>query len=353
MHSTRSRLAVAFLLAITAALVFSAPVCGDSLSAKKAQAARAQAQVEELNAKAEIASEKYNLARDKYDKLNDKVKSTERQIKKLEKRQTYLQGHLNTRVSEMYRTGPHGYITVLLSMRTFEEFESTSRVLADLNEKDAAMVAELKESKAKAEKARATLVASRKEAKRQKETMASNAKAVETQLAARKRLLAGLTSEIQALVAKRLAAQSSSEQARTMKLLLKQRTASTGGVYLGGKPASAKAAAAVYYAEKEIGKPYVWAADGPNSFDCSGLMLWAYGKVGVELTHYSGSQIKEGKRIPRSQLKPGDLVFFGSPIHHVGMYVGGDAFVEAPYTGADVRITRLSSRRDYAGACRP
>jgi len=353
MQSNRSRLTVAFLLALFSALVFSAPAFADSLSVKKAEAARAQRQIEALNTKAEIASENYNQARAKYNRINDKVKSTERQIKKLEKRQKYLQTHLNTRVSEMYRTGPHSYVSVLLNMRTFEDFESTSRILAELNRDDAEMVAELKESKAQAQKARRTLVAARKEAGRQKDAMAKNAKAVEAQLAARKRVLASLTAEIQTLVAKRLAAQSSSEQARTMALLLKQKTPASGGVYLGGKPATSKAATAVYYAEKQIGKPYVWAADGPDSFDCSGLMLWAYGKVGVELTHYSGSQIKEGKRVARSDLKPGDLVFFGSPIHHVGMYVGGDAFLEAPYTGAEVRITRLSSRRDYAGACRP
>ena len=353
MHSNRSRLLAAFVLPLLISAFVCAPAFADSLAVKKAEAARAQAQVESLNTKAEIASEKYNAARARYNVLTTKVKAAERRIAKLEKQQRYLQSHLNTRVSEMYRTGPHGYLSVLLSVRSFEDFDGTARVLAALNQKDASTVAQLKASKEEVKKTRATLVAAQKDARRQKNAMAANAKAVETQLAARKRLLAGLTAEIQALVARRLAAQSSPEQARTMKLLLKQRTAATGGVYLGGKPSSQKAAAAVYYAEKEIGKPYVWAADGPDTFDCSGLMLFAYGKVGVELTHYSGQQIKEGKRVSRSNLQPGDLVFFGSPIHHVGMYVGGGAFLEAPYTGAEVRITRLSSRGDYAGACRP
>jgi cell wall-associated NlpC family hydrolase len=82
-------------------------------------------------------------------------------------------------------------------------------------------------------------------------------------------------------------------------------------------------------------------------------MLFAYAKVGITLSHYSGSQINEGAHVSRSDLRPGDLVFFGSPIHHVGMYVGGGDFIEAPYTGSNVRITELSSRGDYAGACRP
>ena len=82
-------------------------------------------------------------------------------------------------------------------------------------------------------------------------------------------------------------------------------------------------------------------------------MVWAYKHVGINLNNYSGDQINEGAPVSRSHLQPGDLVFFGSPIHHVGMYVGGGCFIEAPYTGVDVRISRMSSRDDFAGACRP
>ena len=341
-------------LSLLLALVFSAPAFADSLAVKRAEAARVSAQVQALNTKAEIASERYNAARARFDKLTKKVEATERKIAKLEKQQRHLQSHLNTRVSEMYRTDEFAFVTVLLSVRSFEDFDSTARVIADLNQRDADDVAKLKSTKAATEAARSTLVKAQTDARRQKVAMATNKKAVTEQLEARQRLLANLTAEIQTLVARRLASQSSAEQARTMKLLLKARSPESGGIYLGKTPPdNDEAAAALYYAEKEIGKPYVWAADGPDSFDCSGLMLYAYGKVGVELTHYSGEQIKEGKRVSRSDLQPGDLVFFGSPIHHVGMYVGADAFLEAPYTGSEVRITRLSSRGDYAGACRP
>jgi cell wall-associated NlpC family hydrolase len=81
-------------------------------------------------------------------------------------------------------------------------------------------------------------------------------------------------------------------------------------------------------------------------------MMWCYGKVGIHLSHSSGEQINEGYRVSRKDLQPGDLVFFGSPIHHVGMYIGGGKMIEAPYTGASVRIASMD-RGDYAGACRP
>ena len=354
MHMSRSRLPLVFVLSLLVFLGVAAPAFADSLAVKRAEADRVQAQVAALNDKAEIASERYNAAKTRYESLSAKVATTERQIAKLRKHQHTLQSHLDTRANDMYRQGPLGFISVLLSVNTFEEFDTTIRVLTSLNEQDAATVSQLKAAKADAERARATLVAARTQAGRQKLAMAANAEAVRTQLAARKHLLASLTAEIQTLVARRIAEQRAAEQARTMALLLRQRSVSQGGIILGGNPpTSSKALAAVYWAEKEMGKPYVWAAAGPNSFDCSGLMVWAYDHVGIHLNHYSGDQINAGQRVSRSNLEPGDLVFFGSPIHHVGMYVGGGDFIEAPYTGTDVRISRLSSRGDFAGACRP
>ena len=354
MQVRRRHLPTALLLSLLATFVVCSPAYGDSLAVKRAEASRVEAQVSALNTKAEIASEKYNAAHDRYRKLNDKVHAVERAIAKLDKRQGTLQTHLNTRATDIYRNGPLGYMSVLLSVRSFDQFEATSKVLTSLNQQDAATVAQLKQAKAEAQTARATLVASRKEADKQQTAMEANAAAVKKQLAARKHLLDGLTAEVQALMARKIAEQKAAEQARTMALLLRQRTAANGGIILGGPPpSSSKAAAAVYWAEKQIGKPYVWAAAGPDTFDCSGLMLFAYAKVGITLSHYSGAQITEGASVSRSDLQPGDLVFFGSPIHHVGMYAGGDTFIEAPYTGADVRITPLSNRSDFAGACRP
>jgi peptidoglycan DL-endopeptidase CwlO len=349
-----SRLLMAFVLSLLIVPSLCTPAFADSLAVKQAEADHVQAQVNALNNKTEIAAEKYNAARARYDTVTAKVKATDRQIAKLQKRQHTLQTHLNTRAVDDYRDGPFAFLSVLFSVRSFEEFQTTSRILSSLNEQDAATVAGLKDTKAQVQQARKTLVVAQAEARRQKDAMAANKQEVETQLEARKKLLAGLTSEIQVLLAQRITDQAASQQAHTMAMLLRQRTAASGGIILGGgQPSSPKAATAVYWAEKELGKPYVWAAAGPDTFDCSGLMLWSYDHVGVNLTHYSGDQIHQGASVSKPDLQAGDLVFFGSPIHHVGMYVGGGAFIEAPYTGTDVRITRLSDRGDFAGACRP
>ena len=112
------------------------------------------------------------------------------------------------------------------------------------------------------------------------------------------------------------------------------------------------AGTAVSTAAAQIGKPYEWAAEGPDSFDCSGLTMFAWGKAGVSLPHSSGAQYASLPHVGRAQLRAGDLVFFGSPIHHVGIYEGGGVMINAPETGENVRRDSIA-RADYAGAARP
>ncbi|WP_245641778.1 C40 family peptidase [Nonomuraea candida] len=116
-------------------------------------------------------------------------------------------------------------------------------------------------------------------------------------------------------------------------------------------PGSGKAAEAARWALTQQLKPYVWGADGPGSYDCSGLVMAAYQRVGISLPHYTGSQWTAGRHIDRSELRPGDLVFFYNDLHHVGIYLGGGMMVHAPQTGDVVRIASISGR-PYAGAVR-
>ncbi len=112
------------------------------------------------------------------------------------------------------------------------------------------------------------------------------------------------------------------------------------------------------WALTQLGKPYVWAADGPDAYDCSGLTMRAWEQAGVQLDHWTGTQWTSGPHIPLDQLRRGDLVFFGTvtedpgTIHHVGIYIGNGRMVEAPYTGAVVRISSIW-RSDLVGATRP
>ena len=103
----------------------------------------------------------------------------------------------------------------------------------------------------------------------------------------------------------------------------------------------------------KLGSPYVWAAAGPNSFDCSGLVVWAYKEVGkAGLPHYTGDLYQLGRKVGRSELRSGDLVYFGSGLHHMGIYLSDGKYLHAPRTGDVVKISKLSDRSDYAGANR-
>jgi peptidoglycan DL-endopeptidase CwlO len=116
-------------------------------------------------------------------------------------------------------------------------------------------------------------------------------------------------------------------------------------------PTSPGAASAVRIALSQIGKPYVWGAEGPNSFDCSGLMLYAWRAAGKSLPHSSRAQLSATRRVSMAQIRPGDLVFFGSPVHHVGMYIGNGNMVEASRRGVPVRV-RSVFRKDMVGVGR-
>ncbi len=106
--------------------------------------------------------------------------------------------------------------------------------------------------------------------------------------------------------------------------------------------ASGRAAVAIRYAYAQLGKPYQWGGAGPNSFDCSGLTMRAWGAAGVGLPHSAAGQQAELPRVSLSALEPGDLVFFGDPAFHTAIYIGGGRIIQAPHTGAVVEISSLA-----------
>jgi cell wall-associated NlpC family hydrolase len=115
---------------------------------------------------------------------------------------------------------------------------------------------------------------------------------------------------------------------------------------------------AIAFARAQLGKPYLWGGTGPDRFDCSGLVLRAWEKGGVSFSHWSVAQYAAGRKISLSSLRPGDLVFFSTDlaeyraIVHVGLYIGDGNMIEAPYTGANVRIAPIQ-RKSLFGAVRP
>ena len=115
---------------------------------------------------------------------------------------------------------------------------------------------------------------------------------------------------------------------------------------------SGRAAAAVKYALAQVGDAYVYGAAGPNSWDCSGLTMVAWAQAGVSLPHSSSAQASSGPQVSFSDLQPGDLVFYYSPISHVGLYIGGGKIVHAANPSTGVVVSGVNSM-PYSGAVRP
>jgi len=119
----------------------------------------------------------------------------------------------------------------------------------------------------------------------------------------------------------------------------------------GGGGGGGGAAAVVAYARAQVGKPYCYGGAGPGCFDCSGLTMMAWRQAGVSLPHSSAAQYSVGRRISASELQPGDLVFYYSPISHVSVYIGGGQRISATHTGDYVRVQSLGS--SIVGYARP
>ncbi|TDB36998.1 MAG: hypothetical protein D9V44_10895 [Actinobacteria bacterium] len=338
LHSRYTRICA---LLMTFILVAAIPVraFGAPVDDKRAQALKVKAQVEDLDAEVEIATEAYNEANASYRAVTAKVTANEKKLGELTAHQKKLQKHLDTRVNSMYRSGPLGFLEILVGANTFEELATNWDLLQAMNEQDAEAVADLKVTRAEVSKTQAELKTNQAQAKKERDALASQKSAIEKRLADRKKLLNGLESEIAQL-------EREAEEAARRTYRPPVRDA-------GGDPGTQPKSGIVDIAKSKLGSRYVWAASGPNTFDCSGFTMWVYAQVGVSLPHSSRAQYNSGPRVSKANLKPGDLVFFGrSVIHHVGIYVGGGMYIHAPSTGDVVKISSLN-RSDYVGACRP
>ncbi|MDO8964496.1 MAG: NlpC/P60 family protein [Coriobacteriia bacterium] len=340
--STRKRLVAAALACVI--LIAATPASATPINDKREQAKRVKAQVDVFDQKLEIATEDYNVAAERYGDLSAKVAAVKARLAKIGKKTSVLQTSLNTRASSMYRSGPLGVLDVLFGAATFEDFATTWDVLNDLNKQDARGVAELKSLQSQEVEAKQQLDTARGEARKVFDTMKSRKRFVEGELRKRSAMLRGLESEIAALEA--------ADRARRAAAAREHGGGGGGGGWDYGDPVRAPRSGVVQIAMKYLGARYVWAAAGPRTFDCSGFTMFVYAQVGVRLPHSSRAQINCGERVSRANLKPGDLVFFGSPIHHVGMYIGGGQMIHSPHTGDVVSIDSID-RGNYSGACRP
>jgi cell wall-associated NlpC family hydrolase len=352
-------LTAAALLALT--VVPPAQAAPGSLGAAKQKAAALQARIEAQGERLSAADEAYNVAANQRRSLDADLSKTRVTSARAEKRYGELRDRLDRRVRILYMH-PGAPLNAWLSMRSLTE-DARQRVLSNsVLTADSSLVSETDRARREVRAEAGRLAGLRADAQRSESSLAEQRGRVSGELATQRALLSSVKGDIARII----------EADRKAKLAEAARLAAASGPRPagGGSPASGSpvkvneanippppapspgAAKAVSVASDQIGKPYEWAAAGPDKFDCSGLTMYAWAAGGVQMPHSAAAQLEMFPKVARASLQPGDLVFFGSPIHHVGIYEGGGIMIDAPQTGENVRRDSID-RADYAGSARP
>jgi cell wall-associated NlpC family hydrolase len=326
---------------IAAILAFLTALAGIGLSAALPANAEpsidtVQQRVDALYHQAEVASERYNAARDSLKASQTKLTALNADLDQQRATVDTMRKQVAALVVDQYQGQSLSTASQLMLSNRPGAFVDNLNAVSAYNSQRGQMMQQYSDELQRLQLRQKAVSDEVAALARTKQTLAKEKAQVDAKAADAKQLLDKLKADQRQ---KLLAAQTSAAPATT-------------SVTTASVPASGRAAAAVRFAMAQVGKAYVYGAAGPNAYDCSGLTMAAWGAAGVALPHSSSAQYSTGPHISESQLQPGDLVFYYSPISHVGMYIGNGMIVNAENPSAGVRVTSLHSM-PYVGAVRP
>lgn len=331
-----------FSLRIGVALAMVAGVIAPVSANAAPSLAQVQAKVRQLEEDATAAAEGAQEAKVKLAGLTKTLNGIKAKAEVQGQTVSTLQRSLGTIAIEQYKSGGFGQSFELLFSSDPTLYLSSAGSLEAITRRKSA---QLQKFEAAQQRLNATTLTVNDKialvAAAQKKLAAQSAMAL-SKLAEAEKLLSKLTKAERERLAKLAEAEENADQASSLKA-----AKSASGV-------SGRAGIALKYALKQIGDRYVFGAAGMVTWDCSGLTMRAYQAAGVSLPHSSAAQSRMGKKVSLSQLKPGDLVFFGRPVSHVGIYLGGGKMVHAPRSGSRVKVAVSGSlgRKPFVGARR-
>lgn len=326
-----------------------------NLSDKQDEVERIKAEIAQINLSAEQAVERFNLANSELEQTREQIAANEAALEEATVKLAESQQTLEKRVDRIYRNGSTGFIEVLFNTSSFNEFMSQYDLLGRIGDQDREVVEQVVTYKAKVESTMAELEQAQQKQQELVATAAAEKSEVEGQIAARQEVLAGAEAEVARIIAAEEQQRQQAQSQYTNQVASQldgDNTPQGPEPSPGPAPPPPSSGGAVSIAMQYLGVPYVWGGESPGGFDCSGLVKYVYGQMGVYLPHSAAAQYYAGTPISYSQLAPGDLVFFGQPISHVGIYIGGGSMIHAPFEGAVVSITGVSGGGGYSGACR-
>ncbi|MEU0336160.1 NlpC/P60 family protein [Streptomyces sp. NPDC006193] len=277
-----------------------------------------RAEVDRLYEEAERATQAYDRADERARELRREIRDAQDHIARRQQRVNDLREQLGSLAGAQYRSGGIDPAVALLFSDDPDSYLDKAATLDRIGAQQAGRLRQLRSVLRDLAQERAQAAGKLAELRRSRAALAAHKRTVQHKLARARQLLDGLSA------ADRAAFDRASRGGRTA---LPDPAAAPGG----------RAAAALAAARAALGRPYVWGANGPSGFDCSGLMQWAYAHAGVQLPRTSQEQRFAGRRVPLSQARPGDLVVYRSDASHVAMYAGGGQVIHAPYPGAPVR----------------
>ncbi|MYZ38215.1 MULTISPECIES: C40 family peptidase, partial [unclassified Streptomyces] len=310
--------------------------------------AQVKAEVEGLYEQAEAATERYNGAKEKGAEARASLTELRDEATRRTDRLNASRNALGSIATAQYRTGGlDPAVQLALSSRP-DDFLERAGLAERAGARQATMVAGIRKELAAIAQLRSRADDRLEELGSRQSELARHKSAIKGKLDSAQRLLDRLAPAQRALYGENGRDGESSKNSQNGLYGPGEAARSAAGV---GAPGS-RAAAAVAFAYGALGKPYVWGATGPGSFDCSGLTQAAWRAAGVSLPRTTYTQINAGQRVTRDRLAPGDLVFFFSGVSHVGIYVGGGQMIHAPRPGSAVRLAPID-QMPFAGATRP
>jgi peptidoglycan DL-endopeptidase CwlO len=302
--------------------------------ATPASSARLEDQLDQLNREADQLVEQYNQSNEALKRIRRSLKGLQAQASGAQADVRKLQAVLGARASAAYVQGAGSAVAAVLGSDDPAAAIARVQVLELLAANDGDLMDQLG-------------VAGKALGERQRDLVAAEkAQAAEVdRLAAKKAEVERAAAKTRTLLARMRAADRASVPSRPSAPVAPPPSGGGGGGGGGG------ASSVVAYARAQVGKPYCYGGSGPGCFDCSGLTMRAWQQAGVSLPHSSSAQYNVGRRISASELQPGDLIFYYSPISHVSVYIGNGQRISATHTGDYVRVQSLGS--SIVGYARP